>query len=202
MRQLTSEFVNGAMFAALVVLASAMQRPSEAGNGAVAPPVTGKTQSGSEPGERTGRFAAALGQSSFAGHAVGDTSARTSVLPAQPAVAVREPVASGAAAIGTHAPAAVASKEAAAKPAQSQLDAFVPPIRRQRPTTPPLAFGAPAEKPTAGASGKAKKGPVKRAAGRKDAQEQRSALGAGTQAKVASDGVQPPAGPAQTKSKQ
>jgi len=202
MRQLTSEFVNGAIFAALVVLTSAMQRPSEARTGAASPsPVISATQSGREAAERTGSFAPALGQSSFAAHAVGDTSTHTSILPAQSAVAVREPVASGTAAIATRAPAVVPSKEAAAMPSQSKIDAVVPPIRRQRPTTPPLAFGAPTEKPTAGASGKAKKAPVKRAAGRKDAEEQRSALGAGTRAKVASDGVAPPADQAQTKPK-
>jgi hypothetical protein len=89
-------------------------------------------------------------------------------------------------------PVAALSDRVDAKPAAltipdaSKVDAYVPPIRRQRPVTPPLAFKAPAEKAAKGAAGKTAKAPVKRVA-RKGQEAARSSLGAGARAKVASE---------------
>ena len=201
MRQLTSEIVNGAVFAALVVLTSEMQRLGPQPR--FAEPSQRSVAGDSAPGDdvrtvRTESFAAALARSSFAPDATRDASALTAVsaageLGSAPALGqvARDTSDSGAVSTSTQRPVAALVEQVAVKPAasripDSKIDAYVPPIKRQRPVTPPLAFNAPAEKAAKGSAGKAAKAQAKRAA-RKGQEAARSSLGAGARAKVASE---------------
>ena len=84
-------------------------------------------------------------------------------------------------------PIATPAERVSAKPAGSKIDAFVPPIRRQRPVTPPLTFSEPSSAKSAkGPAPKAVKAQVKRAS-RKGPEPARSALGAASPGKVASE---------------
>jgi hypothetical protein len=203
MRQLTSEIVNGAIFAALVVLTSEMQhvatpqRPAVPSQGSVA---VEQLSADDARTVRTESFAASLARSSFAPDATREASAtppflavgERGLVPASGQV-TREAVDRGAASDSAQHPAASPSQRVDAKAATSQIpdaskiDAYVPPIKRQRPVTPPLAFNAPAEKAAKSSAGKAAKAQVKRAAARKGQEAARSSLGAGTRAKVASE---------------
>lgn len=197
MRQLTSEIVNGAVFAALVVLTSEMQRLGPQPR--FAEPAQRSVAGDPAPGNdvrtvRTESFAAALARSSFAP----DASALTAVsaageLGSAPALGqvARDTSDSGAVSTSTQRPVAALVEQVAVKPAasripDSKIDAYVPPIKRQRPVTPPLAFNAQAEKAAKGSAGKAAKAQAKRAA-RKGQEAARSSLGAGARAKVASE---------------
>jgi hypothetical protein len=195
MRQLTSEIVNGAIFAALVVLASEMQRlgpqPQLAGPSQRA--VVDNPAAGNDTRtERTESFAAALARSSFASDATRGASALTAVsATVEPGQVARDTSDSSAVSTSTQRPVAALVEQVAVKPAasripDSKIDAYVPPIKRQRPVTPPLAFNAPAEKAAKGSAGKAAKVQAKRAA-RKGQEAARSSLGAGARAKVASE---------------
>jgi hypothetical protein len=198
MRQLTSEIVNGAVFAALVVLTSEMQRLGPQPR--FAEPAQRSVAGDPAPGNdvRTESFAAALARSSFAPDATRDASALTAVSAAgepgsAPALGqvARDTSDSGAVSTSTQRPVAALVEQVAVKPAasripDSKIDAYVPPIKRQRPVTPPLAFNAQAEKAAKGSAGKAAKAQAKRAA-RKGQEAARSSLGAGARAKVASE---------------
>ena len=197
MRQLTCEILNGAIFAALVVLASEMQRqvplprlaePSQ-------PAIDGGPASRSDV--RTQSFAAfPLARSALVSAPKPDASA----LAAVPAAGeLGSAPASGQAARDTSdAGTAVASplwiappaERVSAGPAASKIDAFVRPIRRQRPSTPPLTFSEPASAKAAKGSERkvpnTPKAQVKRAA-RKGQEPARSALGAASPGKVASE---------------
>ena len=202
MRQLTSEVVNGAIFAALVVLASEMQRLAPQHR--LAEPSQRAVADNPAPGNdtrpaRTESFAASLARSSFVSDAARDARALAAVsadseLGSVPASGqgVRDAVDRGTASASAQRPVAALSDRVDIKPAgpnipdASKIDAYVPPIRRQRPVTPPLAFKAPDEKAAKGAAGKTGKAQVKRAA-RKGQEAARSSLGAAARAKVASE---------------
>lgn len=210
MWRLSSEVVNGAIFAGLVVLASEMQRQAPLPR--LAEPsqqsVTGEATSGSDlRAVRTESFAASsLVSVSPSSDRAQDTSAsaRTPMADQLPSIAetgdrARETRGQDAAVTLTALPAASPPERSGAKSIAtgtadaSKVDAYVPPIRRQRPVTPPLAFNVPAEKGAAAASRKAAKSQVKRAAARKAQEPARSSLGAGARAKVVSEAEQAPA---------
>lgn len=78
----------------------------------------------------------------------------------------------------------VVPKPLNAEPSRPIVDAHVPPIRRQRPATPPLAFAATADKAAKGKSRSGAKTQVKKAA-RKGQEASRSSLGAASRVKAA-----------------
>jgi hypothetical protein len=196
MWRLSAEVVNGAIFAGLVVLASEMQWQ------APLPRLTEPSQQSATGSDlravRTESFAASsLVSVSPASDRAQDTvrAPATEQVPSMAAAGdrARETREQDAAVTLTALPAAAPPERSALKPVpvrtadESKIDAYVPPIRRQRPVTPPLAFNVPAEKGAAAASRKAAKSQVKRAAARKAQEPARSSLGAGARAKVASE---------------
>lgn len=189
MRLPASELLNGVIFAALVVLASEMQRfpsrPSEA-SGQATEPV-------SLQDVRTHNFApSSLARSSLASSLARDADDGAEV----PTVGEANPVpraaenardVSGAGA-GSALPrqAAIPAERMNTAPAAPEIDAFVPPVRRQRPITPPLTFAEPSPaKKNKVTKRKAAKTEVRRAAHKKP-EPARSALGGATREAAAS----------------
>lgn len=184
MRLSASEILNGAIFAALVVLASEVQRadapapPADPSRHSGAASASASSQIDAEPTERDG-FAVRPEPGASSGASAGaDAGTRTHPAseearsPGQPLRAT-EPALPKAASL---------NESAGALRAEQTVDAFVPPIKRQRPVTPPLVFKAPSEKSTERAARKITKAKAKRAA-RKGQDAARSSLGAGAKAK-------------------
>lgn len=186
MRLPASELLNGVIFAALVVLASEMQRfpsrPSEA-LGQATEPV-------SLQDVRTHNFApSSLARSSLASSLADDGAEFPTVGEANPVPRAAENArdVSGAGA-GSALPrqAAIPAERMNTAPAAPEIDAFVPPVRRQRPITPPLTFAEPSPaKKNKLTKRKAAKTEVRRAAHKKP-EPARSALGGATREAAAS----------------
>ena len=220
MRQLTSEILNGAIFAALVILASEVHRygspplPSLSHrSNAVTDSHSSVTEAHDAP--RTSFAVRSVAGSSHGATDAGRNGARTEGSAAAdtafgsdraghatvPTTVVASPEADTRAAlpvardpnrpVTASAPAdrspALPAERKSAPPAERRIDAYVAPIRRQRPVTPPLTFNEPSSaKEAKGSARKPVKAQVKRAA-RNGQEAARSALGADVRSKIAND---------------
>lgn len=211
MRRLASDTLNGAIFAALVVLASATEPETLVQSDPVSADAK-DTGSQSEETEVPSAGRESFAVPSLAGTSPGDSAGSPMDGRSDNFVGVEQgsekplttpPAASAGAApragkqaalqgTGEHGRPVSAGEPAFSRTlpsgakAAAKVDALVPPIRRQRPETPPLVFKAPSEKQAVRKSRKAAKSQPKRAASKRQDGE-RSSLGASSREAATAD---------------